>query len=74
MVPGVYDYFCTPHEMAGMVGRIIVGEPTGPGTLPFDHFKDDPVAQDWQPVPKAAQAAFPPVEAIMNDRVVRVGG
>jgi plastocyanin len=22
-VPGVYDYFCTPHEMAGMVGRII---------------------------------------------------
>ncbi|MBV2181777.1 MAG: hypothetical protein KUL86_11170 [Castellaniella sp.] len=25
-VPGVYDYFCIPHEMAGMVGRIIVGE------------------------------------------------
>jgi plastocyanin len=74
MVPGVYDYFCTPHEMAGMVGRIIVGEPTGPGTLPFDYFKDDPAAQDWQPVPKAAQAAFPTVEAIMNERVVRAGG
>jgi len=24
-VPGVYDYFCIPHEHAGMVGRIIVG-------------------------------------------------
>lgn len=24
---GVYDYFCIPHEHAGMVGRIIVGEP-----------------------------------------------
>ena len=23
-VPGVYDYFCRPHEMAGMVGRIVV--------------------------------------------------
>ena len=29
---GVYDYFCTPHEVAGMVGRIIVGRPGGPGT------------------------------------------
>ena len=26
-VPGVYDYFCKPHELAGMVGRIIVAEP-----------------------------------------------
>jgi len=26
-VPGVYDYFCIPHEMAGMIGRIIVAEP-----------------------------------------------
>ena len=28
-VEGVYDYFCLPHEMAGMVGRIIVGRPAG---------------------------------------------
>lgn len=27
IVPGVYDYYCIPHEMAGMVGRIIVAEP-----------------------------------------------
>ena len=25
--PGVYDYFCIPHEHAGMVGRIVVGGP-----------------------------------------------
>jgi plastocyanin len=25
--PGVYDYFCTPHESVGMVGTVIVGEP-----------------------------------------------
>lgn len=24
--PGVYDYFCRPHEAAGMVGRIVVGD------------------------------------------------
>src|SRR5690606_41900168 len=22
--PGVYDYYCLPHEMAGMAGRIVV--------------------------------------------------
>lgn len=24
---GVYDYYCAPHESAGMVGTVIVGEP-----------------------------------------------
>src|SRR5205085_2886326 len=49
-VPGVYDYFCTPHEMAGMVGRIIVGQPSGPGTLPFDYFKGDASKASWKEV------------------------
>jgi plastocyanin len=40
-VEGVYDYFCTPHEMAVMVGRIIVDRPSGPGTLPLDYFQGD---------------------------------
>ena len=71
-VLGVYDYFCAPHEMAGMVGRIIVGQPSGPGTLPFDYFEEDPAARDWRAVPQAAQAAFPPIEAVMNERVVRI--
>lgn len=30
-VPGVYDYYCIPHELAGMVGRIVVGRPGDDG-------------------------------------------
>ncbi len=35
---GTYDYFCRPHKTAGMVGRIVVGEPGGPaeGSMPPD--------------------------------------
>ena len=74
-VEGVYDYLCTPHEIAGMVGRIVVGRPgTGPGTLPFDYFLNDPAARTWQPVPPAAQAAFPPIDAIVRQRTVRLAG
>jgi plastocyanin len=29
-IPGVYDYFCIPHEMAGMVGRIVVAAAGAP--------------------------------------------
>lgn len=28
---GVHDVMCAPHEVFGMVGRIVVGSPTGPG-------------------------------------------
>jgi plastocyanin len=70
-VEGVYDYYCLPHEQAGMVGRIIVGPPSGPGTLAFDYFEGQPGAAEWKPVPDAAQKTFPPIERIMHDRVVR---
>ena len=46
--PGVYDYFCTPHEQAGMVGRVIVAKPSGPGSLPFNYFKPLTPVPDWQ--------------------------
>ncbi|WP_436908983.1 cupredoxin domain-containing protein [Halosimplex marinum] len=29
---GVYDIMCAPHEVFGMVGRIVVGSATGPGS------------------------------------------
>jgi plastocyanin len=32
--PGVYDYFCRPHEAAGMVGRIVVGDARTEPDLP----------------------------------------
>jgi hypothetical protein len=70
MVEGVYDYLCEPHEHAGMVGRLIVGKATGPGSMPFDWFKDSAEGRDWLDVPAEARAAFPPVAEIMNRRVV----
>ena len=64
MAPGVYDYYCIPHEMAGMVGRIVVGE----------------APQDWAEtatsdavLPEAALQSFPSVEEIMRIGVVRRG-
>jgi plastocyanin len=67
---GVYDYFCLPHEHAGMVGRIVVGRPGGPGSLAFDYFAGRPEAQAWLPVPEAARVAFPRVETIVALGVV----
>jgi plastocyanin len=33
-VEGTYDYYSQPHEYLGMVGRIVVGRPGGPGEKP----------------------------------------
>lgn len=63
---GVYDFFCVPHEHAGMVGRIIVGEPdrssidSGPAQ-----------AAGGEPIPKIALRAFPSVDEIMRRGIVR---
>ena len=66
-VPGVYDYFCKPHEMAGMVGRIVVGAPgDGPATKPFGYAPD----KRWKPVPEAARKAFPSVAEIVRKGAV----
>lgn len=67
-VEGVYDYFCAPHEMAGMGGRLIVGKAEGPGSLPFDYF----VAQGrtWKPVPATSQNSFPSAAEIEGQRIV----
>jgi len=65
--PGVYDYYCLPHEHAGMVGRIIVGSPGGPGAKPFDYFAGDAAAAAWREVPQAARKTFPSVARIMAE-------
>jgi plastocyanin len=68
-VPGVYDYFCKPHELAGMAGRIVVGEPgDGPGTKPFGYGGDG----RWKPVPEAVRKALPPVAEIVQKGKVSV--
>ena len=63
-VEGVYDYFCIPHEHAGMVGRIVVGHP--------DTASAAPSTEGGAPsVPEPAQRAFPAVDEIMRRRIVR---
>jgi plastocyanin len=69
-VPGVYDYYCTPHEGTGMVGRIVVGVANGPGAEPFDYWVDKPETDGWREVPAAARAAFPRIERILAERRV----
>ena len=61
--PGIYDYYCVPHEHAGMVGRIVVGSPQPPGWI---------MAGDQaQDVPDDALRAFPAIEDIMRSGTVR---
>ncbi|MFC4299106.1 plastocyanin/azurin family copper-binding protein [Castellaniella hirudinis] len=54
--PGVYDYFCLPHEHAGMVGRIVVG----------DASDARPYADTDAQLPAAAVAGFPEVAVILK--------
>ncbi len=64
-VPGVYDFYCQPHEHAGMVGRIVVGRPE----LDAGWQGPAPASDD---LPEAALAAFPPVDAILREGQVKV--
>ena len=73
-VPGVYDYYCAPHEAAGMVGRIVVGNPSGPGAAAFDYWVGRAGTDGWRRVPDAARSAFPSVEQILRERRVRPAG
>jgi plastocyanin len=60
-VPGVYDFFCIPHEMAGMAGRIVVAEAGSPPPAPPGN--DDALMS-------AARGGFPTVAAILQQRAV----
>src|SRR3954470_24200401 len=66
-VEGVYDYFCVPHEHAGMVGRIIVGSRVGAGAQPSRGATPEAGGQS---VPELAQRAFPTAEEILQRGVV----
>jgi plastocyanin len=63
---GVYDFFCVPHEHAGMVGRIIVGKPdrSSVDRLPTQ-------TAGGEPIPEVALRAFPSVDEIMRRGIVR---
>ena len=57
-VPGVYDFYCRPHEHAGMVGRIVVGRPENGG-----QWQQNAEVGDLTP---EILAAFPAVEDILS--------
>ena len=73
-VPGVYDYYCMPHEAVGMVGRIVVGQPLGPRAEPFDYWVGRPGTDTWHHVPDAARETFPSVAQILHERRVHPAG
>jgi plastocyanin len=73
-VPGVYDYYCTPHEAAGMVGRIVVGKQIGTGAEPFDSGVGRPGTEGWRHIPDAAREIFPSVARILAERRVHPAG
>ena len=56
-VEGVYDYFCQPHYLFGMVARIIVGPAQG-GPVP--------VARPPSGLPEPGRSMMPSVESIMG--------
>ncbi len=66
--PGVYDYYCEPHEEAGMAGRIVVGEISGPGARGYDSFKQLKTKPDWQDVPATVRCVLPDAQTIIQHK------
>lgn len=64
--PGVYDYYCLPHEIAAMVGRLVVG------TLADASWEGQ--SEDTSDVSDEIPAALPPVEPIIAKGVLRQEG
>lgn len=60
---GVYDYYCLPHEHAGMVGRIVVGTPPA---------GEPEMRSGAMPLPEIALANLPPVADILARGAVRM--
>jgi plastocyanin len=65
-VEGVYDFYCAPHEHAGMVGRIIVGQPGKPPVASLSM-----QAAGGEPIPEIALRAFPTIDEIMRLGIVK---
>lgn len=63
--PGVYDYFCMPHEHAGMVGRIVVGTPPADSWIYENENTNSSMG-----VPSAALKTFPSLAKILEMGIV----
>ena len=69
-VEGIYDYYCKPHEAAGMVGRIIAIEEVSVRKDAFVPYPDEPENPRWRKIPQAALHQFPsPKEILESGRI-----
>lgn len=59
---GVYDYFCLPHEMMGMVGRIVVGDGRAALAQELGELNNPAILED-----------LPSIEQIVEQGVVNYG-
>ena len=64
-VPGVYDYYCVPHEHAGMVGRIVVGD------APAADYPATVADAALMALPDVALANFPAIADILAAGTIR---
>ena len=67
-IPGVYDYYCIPHEMAGMVGRIVVAPE---GAKIGEIAEPARASGGLKPPSPAALSAFPSIAEILTIGAVR---
>ena len=77
---GVYDYFCRPHEAAGMVGRIVVARENRTSHLELPGWDGGARERELAPrsggapdapdLPRAARDAFPSVSRVLEERRV----
>ena len=65
-VPGIYDYYCLPHEHAGMVGRIVVADDPASAKAMVST-----ASQDAGDIPEIALRSFPPIDDIIRHGTVR---
>ena len=64
-MPGVYDYYCVPHEHAGMVGRIVVGD------APAADYPATVADAALTALPDVALANFPAIADILAAGTIR---
>jgi plastocyanin len=67
--PGTYDYFCIPHELAGMAGRIVVA---APGTRASEVAAPGPPPEGLRAPSAASLAALPDIARILREGAVTI--
>ncbi|MDA2934673.1 plastocyanin/azurin family copper-binding protein [Acidobacteria bacterium AH-259-D05] len=67
-VEGTYDYYSQRHEVIGMVGRIVVGSPGGPGEKPLGYGSGEGRAPIFKEVIRAF--AFVRPEEIVSKKLI----